>query len=112
MHKAVRSLGVPILFTTYPELMYDSQGFAKRVQRFAPCLGGVDPDFLPKLNVDIWKENMLKIEGTPAEYGAANPPASFGIDPSTMRCSAGRSGPHAPRRHHPHAARVCTRRHT
>merc|ERR1719217_361037 len=70
-YRALAKTGVPALMTS-----------------FAPCAGAVDLDFVPKLGVDVFEPNMLKIDGSIRSYGKLVRPETLGVRADTGACGA------------------------
>merc|ERR1719247_861469 len=65
---------VPVLVTSYAQLLWNPDAFVERVKRFAPCAGTVNLSFVPTAGVDVFGPNLLKIEGSVMGYGQAVKP--------------------------------------
>jgi len=71
--------GIPVLVTSYAQLLWRPNLFVERVKHFAPCIGDVDLNFVPQLGVDVEEANMLKITGSIFDYGQAVRPETLGV---------------------------------
>ena len=83
MHRKLALDQVPVLVTNYAQLLWRPDEFIERVEHFAPCAGTIDLNFVPKLGVDVFEPNMLKIEGSIISYGQAVKPESLGVQTDT-----------------------------
>ena len=70
---------IPVLVTSYAQLLWRPDLFVERVKHFAPCIGEVDLNFVPQLGVDLEEANMLKIDGSIYGYGQAVRPETLGV---------------------------------
>ena len=71
--------GIPVLVTSYAQMLWRPNLFVDRVKHFAPCIGDVDLKFVPQLGVDVEEANMLKIDGSIFDYGQAVRPETLGV---------------------------------
>lgn len=73
-HKYLTGQGEPVLVVNFADLIWQSTYTEERLNKFVPCLGTVDLDYLPVLGKDIFEGNGWKAQGTPREFGAAVEP--------------------------------------
>ena len=71
--------GIPVLMTSYAQLLWRPKSFVERVKHFAPCMGEVDLNFVPELGVDVEEANMLKTDGSIYDYSQAVRPETLGV---------------------------------
>lgn len=88
LHRALTLRGVPVLVTTYAQLLWQRRKFAARLAAFAPCAGPVDLDFVPVLGEDVFLVNHIKIEGSISSYAARFTAEKMGVDRESGRCAA------------------------
>jgi hypothetical protein len=70
-------------------MLWSQQLVTDQLLEFMPCIadGGFDPNYLPKLGVDIFRENRWKVVGSVAEFGKKHPPETLGYNTTTHACS-------------------------
>ena len=56
--------GAPTLLLSYADLLWRTEHTVERLLRFMPCIGGLDPDFAPRLGVDVFVDNSWKVHGS------------------------------------------------
>ena len=74
-HRILQAGGKPVLVIDFSALLWDTQHETRRIQRFLPCLGDLDTDFVPQLGVDIFRNNSWKAHGSIKNFGAAMEPS-------------------------------------
>ena len=82
--------GRRVLLTSLADILFRPDSAAARIRAFAPCLGGLDPDFFPTLGVDISEGNDFKVGASVAVYGASLSPLDLGYDVEAGACVAPR----------------------
>jgi len=78
-HEALVKAGTPVLVISYADLLFREQHTLDRMNTFLPCAGGVNADYVPQMNVDVFPENKWKVRGTVHDF-------SQGLDP--VQCCA------------------------
>mmetsp|Transcript_8326 Transcript_8326/g.18183 ORF Transcript_8326/g.18183 Transcript_8326/m.18183 type:complete len:364 (-) Transcript_8326:84-1175(-) len=74
LHKYLRSEGRPVVVVNYADLVWNSDFTKKRLESFLPCLGSLDMDYVPKLGVDVFPGNNMKVSTGVKTYGQQSDP--------------------------------------
>jgi len=77
LHKYLVSVGRPVLVINYADLLWHPIVTKRRLEAFLPCLGSLDVDFVPKLGVDIFPGNNMKISTGVQSYGEMIDPSEY-----------------------------------
>ena len=77
-HRRHVAEGRPALAVLLADPLWKSRRAAQQVERFLPCAGPLDANFVPALGVDITKGNHWKAGRSVVEYGAKKDPRALG----------------------------------
>jgi len=80
-HRELRRRNVPVLVMSYAQLLWRPWSVERRAAVFAPCVGALNLSFVPRLGIDVFEENELKVDGSIRSYGASVPPETFKLHP-------------------------------
>ena len=84
-HRVLTSHGESVLVLNYADLLWDVTAARRRIERWAPCAGALDPSVNERLEVQRsgghWKD-----AASVTTYAAAHPPAASGYDPRRGAC--------------------------
>ena len=84
-HRVLTSHGESVLVLNYADLLWDATAARRRIERWAPCAGALDPSVNERLEVQRsgghWK-NAASV----TTYATAHPPAASGYDPRRGAC--------------------------
>ena len=84
-HRVLTSHGESVLVLNYADLLWDVTAARRRIERWAPCAGALDPSVNERLEVQAsgghWKD-----AASVTTYAAAHPPAASGYDPRRGAC--------------------------
>lgn len=89
--RLVSSRLYPTLVVSFADLLWRPQYTLQRLESFMPELGTLNAGYVPRLNIDYFPENRLKVHGTVQAYGEAHPPPTLGYDPEARECIANSS---------------------
>lgn len=67
---------LPILVINLGKLIWEPVRQARRLRHFAPCLGPMNPGYVPQLGIDIFEGNFWKADGSILAFGRSVDPAS------------------------------------
>ena len=85
--RLVRIPGGRVLLISYAQLIWDTERLTHRLLDFVPCLQSLKSDFTPRLGVDVFAENHIKVRGSIVQYGISNDPSTCcGYSMQTCRC--------------------------
>eukprot|EP00966_Prymnesium_polylepis_P328045 7383857-Prymnesium_polylepis.1 len=88
MHRTLRARGVPVLLTTYAQLLFEPEEFSRRLLRFAPCLEAINMSFVPQQGVDYFAANELKTHGSITGFAdSLGAEGRCGYDVKARRCA-------------------------
>merc|ERR1712070_576557 len=73
-HQYLKDQGEPILVVSLADLLWNPMRNKRRLEQYMPCLGELDPNFVPKNGTDIFPGNHWKAEGSVTSYGARTDP--------------------------------------
>mmetsp|Transcript_68884 Transcript_68884/g.149908 ORF Transcript_68884/g.149908 Transcript_68884/m.149908 type:complete len:400 (+) Transcript_68884:86-1285(+) len=68
-HRAAVNKGAKISVVNMADLIWRPHRTATRLQEFLPCLGELDVDFTPTLNVHVFSKNRWKAQGSVRSFG-------------------------------------------
>ena len=73
----------------FADILWSQQLVTDQLLNFFPCIadGGFDPNYVPKLGVDVFLNNQWKVVGSVAEFGMKHPPETLGYSTATHSCS-------------------------
>lgn len=69
-HSALISSGVPVVVISYADLLWRPHETVSRLERFLPCVGALDIDYIPSHGKDVFVENGWKVNGSVHAFGA------------------------------------------
>jgi len=84
-HKYLVEKGEHILVVSVGELVWRPQRTQKRIEKFLPCMGELDMNYVPKLHRDIYNGNDWKAHGSVISFGEHVNPEQF-YDVKTGQC--------------------------
>lgn len=71
---------------SFGQLVWNPDTTQRRLQSFLPCLSGLNTDFVPQMNVDIFPENRWKAKGSVRQFGQSMNPKLLGYDVAANKC--------------------------
>eukprot|EP00310_Coccolithus_braarudii_P002706 CAMPEP_0183378638 /NCGR_PEP_ID=MMETSP0164_2-20130417/125020_1 /TAXON_ID=221442 /ORGANISM="Coccolithus pelagicus ssp braarudi, Strain PLY182g" /LENGTH=203 /DNA_ID=CAMNT_0025556207 /DNA_START=538 /DNA_END=1149 /DNA_ORIENTATION=+ len=85
---ALRAARLPVIMLSYAELLWWPQRTLARLQDFMPCghLLDLSTHFVPVMNVDIFKGNHWKVQGSLDSFAKSHPPGSCGYANASRSC--------------------------
>lgn len=92
--QVISTMTYSVLVISYADLLWRQPYTLARLRAFLPeAASDLHTDFVPRLGVDYFPENYLKVHGTVAQYGEMHPSASVGYDPSEATCAVDTADP-------------------
>ena len=73
-HKKLTERGVPSIVLNYGDLLWKRNAVVAALHTLVPCLGHLNPNYVPKLNSDVFRENRFKTHGSIASYAKNHDP--------------------------------------
>jgi len=67
----------PVMVISLASLIWEPDRNQQRLQQWLPCIGPVDMDFVPQMNIDIFPENRFKVDGSVKAFGESISPSAF-----------------------------------
>ena len=75
VYKKLHKDGVPVLLVSYADLLWQPDRFKQQILEFLPCIKRIPYEyFVPKLGVQVFKENKIKLTGDVASFASQNDP--------------------------------------
>lgn len=87
-HAALIEKNEPVIVISYADLLWRTDETVARLQKFLPCVGTLDADYVPVLGRDVFPENKFKARGSVRKFGESNDPTSCcGFDVMMHSCT-------------------------
>jgi hypothetical protein len=105
--RLVRIPGARVLLISYAQLIWDTERLTHRLLDFLPCLQSLKSDFTPRLGVDIFAENAIKVHGSIVQFGNANVPSTSPLPYSMQKSRCETELPVPPKDGHKRCEQWC-----
>lgn len=77
---------IPAMVVSLAHLLWKPAVTQRRLERFLPCLHGIDLGFVPQPGRHIFAENKWKAQGSVRDFGLMKSPESVGYNLDADRC--------------------------
>jgi len=92
-HRQLRAAGADILVINYGDFLWRQHKTKRRLEKFVPCLGALDYDFVPKQGVHVFEGNMWKATASVKTFAALKKPFDCcKYDVARAMCLEGQEG--------------------
>merc|ERR1719265_489808 len=79
-HEFAMQKDIPTMVVNLAHFLWKPVVTQKRLERFLPCLHGIDLDFVPMQGRHIFGGNKWKAQGSVRHFGTTKTPKSVGYD--------------------------------
>ena len=85
-HRVLTSHGESVLVLNYADLLWDATAARRRIERWAPCAGALDPSVNERPPVQRSGGHWKNAASVTTSLATAHPPAASGYDPRRGAC--------------------------
>jgi len=86
-HEYLTYVSAPVAVVNLGDVLWSSKRTVRRLEKFAPCLGKLDDDYLPRIGRDLVRENNWRADGSVRVFGSSVDPNSLGYNVKKGTCS-------------------------